>query len=65
MNKTYTIYGWDQFNNPIIQTIPAPIPSLYFWLGRDSYPEPKHISKITIDEKSAKPSPPKMQTQKK
>lgn len=56
--KRLHISGWNQFGNPISRSIPTPIPSLYFWLGRDAYEAPKYISKITIQEK---PSPSSMQ----
>ena len=47
--KFYRITGFDQFGREMIEIVPAPPPSLYFWLGRAAYPEPKQmISRLVV-----------------
>lgn len=49
--KHYAIYGFDQFNKPKTHYMTIG-PPLYFWLGRDAYPEPRRISRIVSDDES-------------
>lgn len=44
MQKELIIEGFDAHGNIIVETVPAPLPSLYFWLGKDAYQEWKEIT---------------------
>ena len=48
MNKFLRIIGYNAFGIEVAEVITGPMPSLYFWLGRDAYKEPEFITSLAF-----------------